>query len=174
MQVVSCPALDYRMPRQAEPNVNNALADLFRGMFSRTNVISENTRVITDHPSLKPDILVISVGRSPVVVEAEYLPATTAEKEAKERLGLEVASNGRMIEAAIALRYPEHLQEATDLGKSLKSSTLSYCVFTKEPEEDKRFPESGWLEGSVEDLADLIRLVSVPQWAVDAATKITA
>ena len=32
-----------------------------------------------------------------------------------------------------------------------------------------RFPESGWLEGSVADLADLIRLVSVPQEAVDTA-----
>ena len=33
-----------------------------------------------------------------------------------------------------------------------------------------RFPASGWLEGSVEDLADLVRLVSVPQSAVDQAT----
>ena len=44
----------------------------------------------------------------------------------------------------------------------LKSSTLSYCVFTQERKDVKRFPESGWLDGSVEDLADLIRLVSVP------------
>ena len=32
-----------------------------------------------------------------------------------------------------------------------------------------RFPESGWLEGAVEDLADMVRLVSVPQRAVDQA-----
>ena len=32
-----------------------------------------------------------------------------------------------------------------------------------------RFPESGWLRGSVEDLADMVRLVSVPQRAVDEA-----
>ena len=32
-----------------------------------------------------------------------------------------------------------------------------------------RFPESGWLDGSVGDLADLVRLVSVPQRAVDEA-----
>ncbi len=36
-------------------------------------------------------------------------------------------------------------------------------------EDGTRFPESGWLEGSVEDLADLVRLVSVPQRAVDEA-----
>ena len=34
---------------------------------------------------------------------------------------------------------------------------------------NSRFPESGWLEGSATDLADLIRLVSVPQKAVNAA-----
>ena len=62
--------------------------------------------------------------------------------------------------------------EASNLADALKSSTLSYCVFTQERKDVKRFPESGWLDGSVEDLADLIRLVSVPQWAVDAATKI--
>ncbi|MDE2824240.1 MAG: hypothetical protein OXK79_12130, partial [Chloroflexota bacterium] len=34
---------------------------------------------------------------------------------------------------------------------------------------ETRFPESGWLTGSVSDLADLIRLVSVPQKAVNVA-----
>ena len=32
-----------------------------------------------------------------------------------------------------------------------------------------RFSESGWLEGTVEDLADMVRLVSVPQRAVEEA-----
>ena len=65
------------------------------------------------------------------------------------------------------------LADESDLADAtLKSSTLSYCVFTQERKAVKRFPESGWLDGSVEDLADLIRLVSVPQWAVDEATKI--
>ena len=32
-----------------------------------------------------------------------------------------------------------------------------------------RFPESGWLSGSAGDLAELVRLVSVPQEAVDSA-----
>ena len=36
--------------------------------------------------------------------------------------------------------------------------------------DDTRFPESGWLRGTPADLADIARLVSVPQSAVDAAT----
>ena len=104
-----------------------------------------------------------------MVIEAEYMPARTVEPEAKSRLGLEVASNGRIIEAAIALRYPDAISDAHDLRAALSSARLGYCVFTEDGGES-RFPESGWLEGAVEDVADMVRLVSVPQRAVDRAT----
>ena len=139
-------------------------------MLSRSKVHSENTQAIAGHPGLRPDILVITPGAAPVVVEAEFEPAHSVESEAKDRLGLEVASNRRVIEAVIALRYPEHVKEAYDLRAALSAARLSYCVFTEEAGGTSRFPSSGWLEGSVEDLADMVRLVSVPQRAVDAAT----
>ena len=71
-----------------------------------------------------------------------------------------------VIEAAIALRYPSAIGDARDLRAALSSARLEYCVFT---EDETRFPESGWLDGGVEDLADMVRLVSVPQRAVDQA-----
>ena len=157
------------MPRQTEPNANNAMGSLLQGMLSRSQVRSENTQAISGRPGLRPDILVTAPGRSPVVVEAEYMPARTVEPEAKSRLGLEVAANGRTIEAAIALRYPEDVSDADDLHSALTTARLSYCVFTEEAAGAVRFPESGWLEGAVEDLADMVRLVSVPQRAVDQA-----
>ena len=157
------------MPHQTEPNVNNALGNLLQKMLPRGQALSENTRVISGHPGLKPDILITAPGRSPMVIEAEYLPAATVEPEAKDRLGLTAASNGRVIEAVIALRYPEALKEVYDLQAALKDAHLSYCVFTEDGGQG-RFPESGWLEGPVEDLADMVRLVSVPQRAVDQAT----
>ena len=155
------------MPRQTEPNANNALGSLLQDMLPRGQVRSENTRAITGQPGLRPDIIITAPGRSPVVVEAEYMPARTVEPEATSRLGLEVAANGRIIEAAIALRYPGTVGDAHDLRAALTSARLSYCVFTEDA--GSRFPESGWLEGSVEDLADMVRLVSVPQRAVDQA-----
>ena len=78
--------------------------------------------------------------------------------------------SGRVIEAAIALRYPEDVAEVNDLTAALKAARLSYCVFTEGRTEPERFPESGWLEGTVEDLADMVRLVSVPQRAVNQAS----
>ena len=157
------------MPHQTEPNVNNALGNLLQKMLPRGKALSENTQAIAGRPGLKPDILITAPGRSPVVIEAEYLPAATVEPEAKDRLGLTAAANGRVIEAVIALRYPDALKEVYDLQAALKDARLSYCVFTEDSAQG-RFPESGWLEGSVEDLADMVRLVSVPQRAVDQAT----
>ena len=83
---------EQHMPRQTEPNANNALGSLLQNMLSRGQVRSENTRAITGQPGLRPDIIITAPGRSPVVIEAEYMPARTVEPEATSRLGLEVAA----------------------------------------------------------------------------------
>ena len=158
------------MPRQTEPSANNALGALLQGMMRSCDVRSETVRAVVDRPGLRPDILITERGRSAVVVEAEYEPARSVEDEARSRLELEVVEGGRKVEAVIALRYPDEVASCADLRAALCNARLSYCAFTDDPREPERFPESGWLHGSVSDLADLIRLVSVPQKAVDAAT----
>ena len=157
------------MPHQTEPSANNALGSVLQGMLGKAIVRSENTQVIQGHAGLQPDILVTATGRSPVVIEAEYDPAQNVEPEATGRLGLNVTGQARPIEAAISVRYPEAVGDARDLNAAIREATLRYCVFTAEGDNTVRFPESGWLEGSATDLADLVRLVSVPQNAVDQA-----
>ena len=154
------------MPNQIEPNANNALGNLLRGMMPTCEVRSENTQTFPDHPGRHADVLVTAAGRSPVVVEAEYVPAAEVEKDAAERLGLRVEGVPRTIEAAIALRYPQAIEEAYDVTQAVGDARLSYCVLH---EDGTRFPESGWLGGSAADLAVLIRLVSVPRKEVDQA-----
>ena len=154
------------MPHQTEPNANNALGHLLRKMMRGSQILSENTQTFPDYPGRHADVLVTAPGRSPVAIEAEYLPAPEAEDDAAGRLGLRVAHEPRTIEAAIALRYPADLEQAYDLEKAIGESQLTYAVLY---EDGTRFPESGWLEGGAEDLADLTRLVSVPQKEVDAA-----
>ena len=153
-------------PKQMEPNVNNALGNLLKGMMPTCTVLAENTQTFPDHPGRHADVLVTAAGRSPVVVEAEFEPAPEAEDDARERLGLRVNGEPRAIEAAVALRYPATVERAYDLDKALREVTMSYCVLY---EDGTRFPESGWLQGLVEDLADLVRLVSVPQKEVEQA-----
>ena len=154
------------MPRQTEPNANNTLGDLLRSMMPGCEVRSENTQTFTDHPGRHADVLIAAPGRSLVVVEAEYAPASEVEKDASERLGLHVQGQPRTVEAAIAVRYPQVVEDAYDLRQVLAESRLSYYVLHQD---GSRFPESGWLEGSATDLADLARLVSIPQKAVEQA-----
>ena len=154
------------MPRQTEPNANNVLGDLLRSMMPGCEVRSENTQTFTDHPGRHADVLIAAPGRSPVVVEAEYAPAAEVEKDASERLGLHVQGQPRTVEAAIAVRYPQVVEDAYDLRQVLAESRLSYYVLHQN---GSHFPESGWLGGSVSDLADIARLVSVPQKAVEQA-----
>ena len=163
----------HHMPRQIENNANNALAELLKGMMHGCDIRSENTRTIAGQNALQLDILITAANRAPVVIEAEFMPASEVEQDAIARLGLETASARRIIESVIALRYPAGLEDAYDLNTELKTARFSYCVLTA-PEEDSaghdRFPESGWLEGSAADVAELARLVSVPQSVVKAAS----
>ena len=154
------------MPHQTEPNANNALAVVIRGMLPSCTVLPETTQVFPDHPGRHADVLITAQGSSPVAVEAEYDPAPEVEQDARERLGLAVAHEPRPIEAAIAVRYPTAVESAYDLAQAISDAQLSFCVLY---DDGSRFPQSGWLTGSVTDLADLIRLVSVPSKAVEAA-----
>ena len=156
------------MPRQTEPNANNALGILLQGMMHGCSIRSENTQAIVGQAGLQPDIVITEAGRAPIIVEAEFEPARTVESDAEARLGLEVEDGRRTVEAVIALKYPESVADADDLNAALSEARLSYCVLYAE-ESETRFPESGWLSGSVSDLADLVRLVSVPQKAVNDA-----
>ena len=56
------------MPRQTEPNANNALGDLLRGMMPGCEIRSENTQTFVDHAGRHADVLIAAPGRSPVVV----------------------------------------------------------------------------------------------------------
>ena len=152
--------------RQAEQNANNALGALLDRMLPTCTIRVENTRVIVGQSGLQLDILITAPDRAPVVIEAEFMPAADVEQEAKDRLGLEVADGRRPIEAAIALRYPEGLEFSGGMNQAMPDARLEYAVFHSD---ETRFPESGWLDGSPEDLAELVRLVSVPQEAVERA-----
>ena len=152
--------------RQIEEIANEALGSLLQGMLPTCTVRVENTRLIVDNPSLRLDILVTAPDRAPVVIEAEFMPAATAEQEAKDRLGLEAVDGRRAIEAAIALRYPAGLEFAGVMREAMSDARLEYAIFYKD---GTRFPDSGWLAGSPADLAEIARLVSVPQEAVNSA-----
>ncbi len=153
--------------RHTEPNPNGALGRALSGMLPTYNVRHEQTDVIAEDARLHPDVLITASDKAPVVIEAEWHPANSVEDDARSRLGLTVVDGQRSIDAAIALRYPETLRHSTDLDADIRSARFSHAVLY---ENGDRFPESGWLEGRCEDVADMIRLSSVPQRAIDEAS----
>ncbi len=114
-----------------------------------------------------PDITITATGRSPVVIEAKWMdvPENKVEDQARWHVGKSVPKEAHPIEAAIALRYPNRFATVDDIDEELKKADdLEYCaVYPK----GKRFPTTGWLTGSVSDLADLIHLVDVPETAFE-------
>lgn len=154
------------MPRNGETSVNVELGLLLRQRLPTASVSWQNSRVIVEDASLQPDLLVTAPDRTPLVIEAEYEPGRNVEAEATERLGLRVRQVGHPIETVIAVLYPTQLEDATDVTHELRSLHLSFCVHY---DDGSRFPTSGWIEGSVDDLANMVRTEAVPKRAATLA-----
>ena len=104
-------------PRQIESNANSALAAILSGMMHGCEAHAERTRTIAGNNMLHPDILITAPDRAPVVIEAEFMPAYSAEQEALDGLGFEV-EDGRQIEVAIALRLSKDTNDLGDEGQN--------------------------------------------------------
>ena len=144
-----------------ESVANTDLARILQGMAGAAAVEPEPTDVFPG--GNRPDLLITAPGRSPVAVEARRYPAANLEEDAAARFAFNAVIGGRELEAVIALRYPAGMT-------ALDADTLlEYAAFTRSSGGIDRFPESGWLDGRAADLADLVRLMSVPQLAVDRA-----
>ena len=160
-------------PHKNERLANGALSKLIEQVMHGRETDAESTQIIKDHPAMQPDIVITAKGRSPVVVEAEYMPARNVEEDAyryfEEPGRNEVLGQPHPIEAAIALRYPKKLAQAKKIDEVLETTRqLEYCALYPNK---GRFPTTGWLKGSVCDLADLIHLVDVPESAFKKCAK---
>ena len=158
------------MPRNEEYTVNAYLADLLRARNPRWKekgaVRAEQTGALAGSKG-QPDLIVLSPEGSPVIIEAEYMPARNVEQEALGRLGAQASRTAREVEQAVALRFPESLKDIPQeqLEQELKRSIFTYCVHSSSEGwiDPIRWPKKGWLEGDVDALVDLIENVSVSE-----------
>ena len=157
------------MSNLSEQAINIELGNQLSEMLpSFSKIEAERTKVLAKSPSKRPDISIIGKGRAPVIIEAEFEPAINVEEEAKGRLKSRLKNQSRPVESVIALIYPQELRQTTNLKASLAKTRLRYRVFYAN---ENPFPEHGWLEGSISDLADLIHLIAVPESAFDKCAK---
>ncbi len=163
-----------------EDQLNGRIATLLGRMSPHWNALGENKGAFQGSQR-QPDILVVQQGGQPVVIENEYFPAHNVEEEALQPLGeiLDagvVGASGR-IDAAVALRSPQDLRSCGGLDEvdDLLSggAILDYALLSGgQPPDVTRFPERGFIRGSLRDLAAFLRHAAVPQSAVERAVSI--
>ncbi len=163
-----------------ENQLNGRIATLLGRMAPRWTVSGENKGAFQGNQR-QPDILIVQQGAQPVVIENEYLPANTVEKEARERLGESldagvVQASGR-INAAVALRSPSELNQRAGLDEVdemlRQGITLEYALLTGQGGVNfTRFPKAGFISGNIRDLAAFAEYAAVPEDAVQRAVAI--
>ncbi|MDE2928208.1 MAG: hypothetical protein OXT71_17605 [Acidobacteriota bacterium] len=164
-------------PHTAEAAFNASLADILRKKHPLWEKLLgvEQTAVVVESTLLRPDIIIRSTTSQPVVVETEFLPANTVEKDATDRLGLTLRDSGDRIEQTIALRIPSHLQRAQEsLPRRIAGATFEYCLFSGSPSSPVRWPKDGWLSGGVDDLARCIEHASLSERLINQYIEIFA
>ncbi len=156
-------------PEQA---INFELGKALRGLhprWSENAVFVEQTGLISDNPSQRVDILFNHPTGIPVAIETEFSPARTVEKDAQSRLGKLFALNSNMIEQAIALRIPNEYKSLPQekLSGSISDATFEYCLLSCSGRdilpESVRWPELGWISGTIQDLATFIEYTSLSE-----------
>ena len=174
------------MPRNDEHTLNDVLAECLRLRSPAWRGSSSNLLLSEDLGALegagRPDILADAEGGAPVAVETEFAPARTVERDAHSRLGRRMTGTGRQIENAVAVKMPAELRDvpAGELADRVERASYAFAVLSANPLDADpvgtggatRFPEKGWLEGGVDDLAGLVEILAVSERAIAASTDI--
>ena len=160
-----------------EPSFNEALGAALRQAVARWRespdaVQVERTRTIADAPGKHPDILVTDGDAWPVAIEASF-DGRDADRDALRRLGLETEAKGLPIETAVAVHVPatyrQRARERIEVDL-LRGSELTYSFHQRTGEgATRRWPEQGFVLGTVFDLAAMLPLVALPREFVDQA-----
>ena len=135
----------------------------------------EQTHVLQGSAGKQPDLILSLPGSSPVAIETEFMPAVTVEEDAASRLGERLASDGRKIENVIALRIPAKLRtvEQSGIGDAIQKAYFTYCVLSETKVGDsQRWPEKGWLQGGIDDVANCLESVSLSESLVSRTTDV--
>ena len=164
------------VPRTNEIAFNVRLLDVLRTKHPRwRDHTSAEQQGIVRETALRPDIVIRPPGGIPVILETEFTPAHSVEADAQARLGQFLQHNGDRIEQTIAVQIPRELSHApqNDLKRHIEAAEFGYCTYSlQEADAVVRWPVTGWLVGSVDDLASCIENVSLSERLLAEGTQI--
>lgn len=159
-----------------EPIVNDHLATELKTkhiQWQRDGVVTAENTASFVAKGQRPDIIVCDDWASPVGIETEYVPAVTVEKDAASRLGQIYTPTGGTIHSVIAVRLPAKYKQlnGSAISQALAvEKDLEYCVLTgHSPTDYERWPRTGHVRASIDDLADVITSVKVSPVVIASA-----
>ena len=152
--------------QHSEDNITIKLVDILETMRSTWEIEPQNTQTFLDNRK-KPDFTVKEKGRSPVVVEVKIDdakgPDLSGEGQVKKHLGRRLSSY-EVVTTAMAVRFPHRLRNIPNrdlTDEILRAKDLHYVLFSVKDDILQgvlRFPNEGWIRGSVTDIASAIRV----------------
>lgn len=167
------------MPLEEE-QLNGRIASLIGALTAGLDwTVREEVGGALRGPRTKPDILITREDGPPIALENEYHPARTLYDDCLKSLGRElepaVAGATGQVSAVIAIRSPRILRDCAtgDEARQLLSNgvLLEYAVYQGTEASHSRFPESGYLSGSIRNLVEFIRPAAEPRDAIAAAAQ---
>ena len=177
--------------QQSEDTITIKLVDLLETMRHAWEIEPQNTQTFLDNRR-KPDFIVKEKGRAPVVAEVKIDsangPDLSGEDQTKKHLGRRLASY-EVVTTAIAIRFPYRFRNMPnrDLTDEIRrAKDLHYVLLSVKDDILQgvhRFPNEGWIRGSVTDIATAIRIDAMAtskvrnaasdlEYGVDEAAKI--
>ena len=164
------------MPRTNEIAFNVALSNVLRTKHPRwrDRTGAEQQGVVRE-TAQRPDIVIRPPGGIPVVLETEFEPARSVEEDARKRLGQFLQYQGAQIEQTIAVQIPQALSEVPqqDLEQAIAAAEFRYCTHALQAADKAvRWPATGWLVGSIDDLASCVENVSLSERLLAEGTQI--
>ncbi|MDE2956564.1 MAG: hypothetical protein OXU68_06120 [Bacteroidota bacterium] len=158
-----------------ESSLNRTIAKAIRSKVKSWDVTAERLGVFPEDPRKKPDILVTSSGRVPVILENEYdLPGSRlrVEQEAFDRLGFTLA-NGQPVQSVVALLSDPVFKCCHDEDEALGQLSLyrfQYALYqpgTNVHKPQLRYPDRGFISGKLDDLIWFVLHASRPVDALE-------
>lgn len=142
-------------------------------------IVAERTGVVSGCQSLRIDILIQPETSYPVAIETEVDSDPSA--DAITRLGLSIQRSSRPVMAAVGVRVPadvrnwadnEVVQRLSITGIDGSPFVMEYAVFSLgRNQEPIRWPEDGWISGTVSDIADICEAIAIPQYMLTDITQ---
>ena len=164
-----------------EPQLNGRIASVINKLTNSAGwQAREELRGALRGPDTKPDVLITRADGPPIVLETEYLPASTVAADCMKSIGREldptVANAAGKVSSVIAIRATEELHQCAtgrDAERMLEDGhEIEYAVYQGTDKEQTRFPQSGFIKGNMRDLVDFIRPASEPQDTINVAIQI--